>query len=154
MVEKIYCEGRKTFVVLTPEERVRQKLLSDLTITLKFPINHIVLEKAVRQMPHLSLVDSQSIPCRRVDIVCFAKGIHPVHDLYPLLIIECKAVKLTPRVITQVAGYNHYIKAPFIAIANQDEIKFGYREKDVKAYTFLDYIPSYQDLISNLPSFS
>ena len=147
---KIYCEGRKTWVSCTPEEIVRQRLISELTTSLKFPINHIVLEKAVRQMPHLYL-SNQRIPDRRVDIVCFAKGIHPKHDLYPLLIIECKAAKLTSKVISQVVGYNHFIKAPFIAVANATEIQFGFNAGQ-NQYTFIPYIPSYQELILSLSS--
>lgn len=147
--EKIYCAGRKSFVVSTPEEIVRQRLLFELTNSLGFPTNHIVLEKCVRQMPHLSL-HHQKIPDRRVDITCFAKGIHKEHDLYPLLIIECKSVKLTPKVISQVKGYNHYIKAYFIAIANATEIQFGFYDAATNDYSFLPYIPHYQDLIASL----
>ncbi len=147
--QKIYCAGRKSWVVSTPEEIVRQRLLSELTTSLGFPTNHIVLEKSVRQMPHLSL-HHQKIPDRRVDIACFAKGIHKDHDLYPLLIIECKSVKLSSKVISQVKGYNHFIKAHFIAIANEIEIQFGFYDSAISDYSFLPYIPHYQDLINSL----
>ncbi len=146
---KIYCSTRKEWVAFLPEEIVRQKLIHHLIENLQFPKNLLVLEKALCQMPHLMLSPIK-IPDRRADIVCFAKDIHPDHNLYPLLIIECKAVKLTPKVINQVVGYNHYVKAKFIAIANETEIQFGFFNQEQKQYNFLSYIPPYQELLSSL----
>jgi hypothetical protein len=147
--EQIYCLGRKEWVAKTPEEMVRQRLFHELTTTLGFPGYHIAVEKALNQMPHLA-IQGCKMPKRRVDLVCFAKGIHPVHDLYPLLIIECKAVKLTSKVLNQVVGYNHFIKSHFLAIANADEIQFGFYHPEEKQYVFISHIPTYQELLSSI----
>ena len=149
MSEKIYCSTRKEWVAPLPEEFVRQKLIHHLIENLHFPKNLLVLEKALCQMPHLVL-SPLKIPNRRADIVCFAKDIHPDGNLYPLLIIECKAVKLTLRAVNQVIGYNHFVKAKFIAIANENEIQFGFFNRLENQYNFLSYIPSYQELLSSL----
>lgn len=146
MHNKIFCQTRKTLVASLPEEIVRQKLLFHLINNLHFPESLIVLEKALCQMPHLTL-SPLKIPDRRADIVCYAKGIHKDHDLYPLLIIECKAVKLTARVVNQVVGYNRYVKANFIAIANESDIQFGCYDPIKKDYSFLSFIPTYQELL-------
>lgn len=143
----IPCLIRKENVAATPEEQVRQGVLHHLVNDLQFPASHISVEKALHQMPHLRL-SGLDLPDRRADIVCYGKGIHAQHDLYPLLLIECKAVKLTPRVISQVSGYNVFMQAYFIAVVNRDEVQFGWRGKE--GYQFIDRIPCYKDLIQNL----
>lgn len=147
-MKQIYCPCRKEWVALTPEETVRQKLFQYLTKSLNFPISWIVLEKALRQMPHLTLnPENHEIPNRRADLICFAKGIHKEHDLYPLLMIECKAVKLTDSVMNQVIGYNYFVGAYCIAAVNATDIQFGFYDKIKSQYAFISYIPSYDDLL-------
>lgn len=143
---KIYCQIRKIPVVELPEERVRQRLLKKMTEELHFPTSHIVIEKNLRQMPHIEHSGIE-VPDRRADIVCFAKEIHPLHPLYPLLLIECKAVPLTEKVLTQVTGYNHYMRAYYVAIVNEEEIRTGWYDFKIKGYRFINYLPSYQKLI-------
>lgn len=141
----MFCCVRRQWVAALPEEKVRQHLLNHLINQLGFPPSLIVLEMGLQQIPHLNPSQGQ-IPERRADIVCFAKGIHPAHDLYPLLLIECKAVKLTPKVLNQVTGYNHFLKACFIAVANQNEVKLGWFEAKLQRYIYTDRIPSYKHL--------
>jgi hypothetical protein len=116
---------------------------------LGFPAGCIAVEKALKQMPHLALSDQQ-MPDRRVDIACFAKGIHPKHELYPLLVIECKAVPLTSQVVKQVTGYNHYLQSYFIAIANADELRTGWFDHSKQSYEFVHYLPTYAELLSSV----
>ncbi len=149
MEKRIFCLGRKQWVAETPEELIRQELLHNLTLNLKFPAGGIVLETALSEMPHLSLTDKK-IPNRRADVVCYAKGIHKEYDLYPLLLIECKAIKLTSRMLTQVVGYNHFIKAHFIALVNREEVRFGFYDRSENQYRFIPYIPTYEELLSSI----
>jgi len=143
--DKIYCQTRKEWVKATPEEKIRQELLQRL-ILLGYPSSHFAVEKGLHQMPHLALKNNR-LPLRRADIVCFGKGIHPQENLYPLLLIECKAVKITQKMISQAVGYNHYLKALFIAIANNHEIKTGWWNSSQKEYQFIPFLPSYSDLL-------
>lgn len=140
----LYCSIRKTWVAALPEEHVRQRIINQMINELGFPGSLIAVEKAVRQLPHLSVSDRRHVPDRRADIICFANG---SQGLYPLLTIECKAVKLTKRVVNQVVGYNHYIRASFIAITNQNETRTGWF--DGEKYAFVDYLPSYEALITS-----
>lgn len=144
--ERLYCPIRKKWVARLPEEIVRLKLVQHMVEKLGFPLVSLVLEKELNQMPHLALYQGK-IPGRRADLLCFAKGINRDYDLYPLLLVECKAVKLTPKVIIQVVGYNQYLGAHFIAIANQEEIQIGWMDHEVKKYRFINYMPSYDELI-------
>lgn len=146
--DNIYCLIRKDWVKATPEEKIRQELLKHITVGLGYPSSHLVVEKGLHQMPHLAL--QGSFPLRRADIVCFGKGIHPKETLYPLLLIECKAVKITPKMISQVVGYNHYMKAYFIAIANAEEARTGWWDPLRKEYRFVSFLPAYADLLQKV----
>ncbi|EFB41604.1 type I restriction enzyme HsdR N-terminal domain-containing protein [Parachlamydia acanthamoebae] len=145
--EKIYCPIRQEWVAALPEEYVRQSLITKMIRQLGFPVGLMGVERELSLMPHLS--QAKMIPDRRIDIVCFGQGIHPAHALYPLLVIECKAVNLSTKVINQVTGYNHFLGAYFIAVANQHEIKFGWQNALKKEYAFIDFIPTYQDLLKS-----
>lgn len=140
----ISCLIRKETVAATPEEKVRQGLLHHLIHKLGFPASHIAVERALHQIPHLHL-SPLDLPERRADIVCFGQGIHPKHEIYPLLLVECKSVKLTPKVINQVSGYNVFLQAYFVAVANQEEVRFGWKGKE--GYQFINRIPEYPEMI-------
>jgi Type I restriction enzyme R protein N terminus (HSDR_N) len=146
---QIFCHLRREWVESLPEEIVRQDLIKKMIFNLGYPSSVLMLEKSLRQMPHLTL-SSQKLPDRRADIVCFGRGIHPHFDLYPLLLIECKSVKLSSKVINQVAGYNHYMQSYFIAIANQEEIRTGWFDKEKKEYTFINRLPTYLELMNSI----
>ena len=131
---------RKEWVAAQPEEIVRQNLLHRLIHSLEFPSAYLAVEKGLKQMPHLSLT-GMTIPRRRADIICFAKGIHPACDLYPLLMIECKSVKITPKVKSQVIGYNHFMKACFVAVANQNEVRTGWFDPEKSMFLLITCLP-------------
>ena len=148
---RLICPVRKAAVPALPEERVRVQLLCDLIEKLEFPASSIAVEKELSQVPHLrSLVGT--LPTRRIDILCFAKGIHPTEEFYPLLVIECKAVKLTSKMVRQVVGYNHYLKAPYIALVNQEEIRFGWFDTASGGYQFVSHLPTYSQLLLHAQS--
>lgn len=140
---QVFCPIRKLWVKATPEEIVRQNLLQQMIEALDYPFSYIAVEKELSQMPHVS---TKEIPLRRADILCYGKDIHPHYSLYPLLLVECKAVKLTPKFINQVTGYNHFIQAYFVAVANQHEVQTGWYDPSQKKYIFTPYLPSFKQL--------
>lgn len=144
--EQLFCQIRQEWVKATPEEKVRQNLIYTMKHHLGYPISGVVLEAGLNQMPHLAL-SPLKLPNRRADIVCFAPNIHSKHALYPLLLVECKAIKLSPKVVNQVLGYNHYLQARFMAVANQDKIQTGWFDKALNEHVFVDYLPSFPDLL-------
>jgi hypothetical protein len=95
---------RKKWLVLTPEEWVRQHLLNYLVFEKKIPQSSIAVEKLV------VLNDLK----KRYDVVVFAK------DLKPHLIVECKApyIALNHLVVEQALRYNLTIKADLLMITN------------------------------------
>lgn len=140
---------RKKWVKDRPEERVRQFLLKKMIDELFFPKGLIVLEKSLHALPHLSQVEKKKIPNRRLDIVVFGKNIHPQFGLFPLLLIECKAVPLTQSSINQVVGYNDVVRAPFIALANEEKVITGHFQER-GSFRFIEGLYSYKDLLATL----
>ncbi|GAB4235483.1 MAG: type I restriction enzyme HsdR N-terminal domain-containing protein [Chlamydiales bacterium] len=129
-----------------PEERVRQCLLKAMVEELGYPKEQISIEKSLSQMPHLHL-SNVKLPNRRADIVCFSKNIHQDYPLWPLLVIECKAHQFSEEVKQQVKGYNYFLKAFFIAIANEREIETGWYDSSLQDYHFIKGLPTYDSLV-------
>lgn len=95
---------RKKWLILTPEEWVRQHVLNYLVTVKKYAISSIAIEKEL-------LLNGLK---KRYDIVVYTK------QLTPYLIIECKApyVALDHLVIEQALRYNLVIKADLLMITN------------------------------------
>ncbi len=100
----VRCLIRRKFLVLTPEEWVRQHLIAYLHFQSRFPLEKISVEKQIKY-------DGFT---KRWDIVVYDQAFNP------LLLIECKApqVPLSNSVFQQVAVYQRNIQAPYIALSN------------------------------------
>ena len=100
----IFDALRKKWLVLTPEEWVRQHVLNYLVNEKKYPASIIAIEREI------ILNDVK----KRFDILIYSK------ELEPLLIIECKApyIELDNEVIAQVQRYNLTLKAKYVMITN------------------------------------
>ncbi len=147
---KLYCPIRGEWVEPLPEERVRVALIQFMIKDLGYPKELLVVEKALNQFPHLTSQHTQKFPKRRADLVCYGSGIHPDHSLYPLLLVECKAVPLNAKAIQQLTAYNHYLQAYFVALCNGTEVKSGYFDQQQGGYVFSNTLPSYRDLLNVL----
>lgn len=119
-----------------------------MTEKLGYPKEFVVVEKALSQLPHIATLPVE-LPDRRVDILVYCKS--SKEGLLPLLLIECKAIALSPSALLQVGGYNHYIQAPFTAIANQEGIFTGWYDREKQEYLSVDFLPCYEELINSLP---
>lgn len=95
---------RRKWLVLSPEEWVRQHLLNYLVTEKKIPASSISIEK------ELVLNDLK----KRYDVVVFTK------QLQPYLIVECKApyIELNTQVVKQALRYNLIVKAELLMITN------------------------------------
>ncbi len=102
--EFIFDEVRKRWVILTPEEWVRQNFLQYLIVIKKHPVALIAVEKTIE------LEDVKN----RFDIVLYDNK----HQ--PWMIIECKemAVALDRKVLDQVLRYNIPLQVPYLVITN------------------------------------
>ena len=102
--EQIFCIIRKRWLIITPEEWVRQNFLLFLTGTMGYPASLIAVEKQV----------SVTGMNKRFDIVVFNQ------QAQPFMIVECKEmnVKLTEEVLSQVLRYNTEVSAGYLVITN------------------------------------
>jgi hypothetical protein len=147
LVQQVYCPVRKIWVAALPEERVRQRWIAHMVEELNFPLSSLGVEKGLQQLPHLTN-EGKRLPNRRADLICFSAGtgIYAAYPLYPLLLMEFKAVKILPSMLSQVIGYNVHVRAYFIAVVNQEEAKVGWFDPSVGEYRFIDHLPSYSEL--------
>ncbi len=113
-----------------------------------YPKELLCVERALSELPHIShQIEAQSLD-RRLDLLCYAKGIHPTHILYPLIVIECKeCFSMQSSAKEQVIGYNYFIRAPFVAIAYPGAVEWGYYDPKSREYCFRKGLPAYQVLI-------
>jgi hypothetical protein len=102
--EFIFDEIRKRWVILTPEEWVRQNFLQYLIHIKKYPASLIAVEKEIK-LGELK---------KRFDIV-----VHDI-DIKPWMIIECKEVNvvLDKKVLDQVLRYNMALQVAYLVITN------------------------------------
>ena len=101
--EYIFDGIRKRWVLLTPEEWVRQNFLQYMIQVKKYPASLIAIEKEI------DLVDLK----KRFDIVLYKNA-------QPWMIVECKetTVSLNRKVLDQVLRYNMSLKLPYMVITN------------------------------------
>ena len=120
---------RKKFVVLQPEEWVRQHCIQFLINEKNFPVSLINVEKVV-QINGLN---------KRYDIVVYNSD----GSIY--LIVECKAprVKISQSAFDQIARYNLALKASFLMVTNGLNHYFCNMDHNLGAYNFLKDLPSY-----------
>ena len=101
---KVWDIVRKKWIVLTPEEYVRQALLHYFTNTMQYPVGLIAVEK---QVMYGSLI-------KRYDIV--------VHNRQqqPWLLVECKApeIAISQSTVQQLLQYHSQIPCPYWLLSN------------------------------------
>ena len=100
----IFDEIRKKYLLLTPEEWVRQNFIQYLNQEKKFPIGLIGVEKIV----------SYNFIKNRLDIIVYD------HSGNPYLIVECKAphVNINQETFYQIGKYNSQLKAKYLVVTN------------------------------------
>lgn len=125
--ELIFDRNRKKYVPLTPEEWVRQHLISYLTEYHHIPIGLIGVEVSFtfNKVNH------------RADLIVYSK------NGSPLLLAECKApeVSITNAVIEQVARYNYILNAEYLLVTN-----------GLAHYIFRDTKKGEWDILSDFPN--
>ena len=102
--EFIFDEVRKQWILLTPEEWVRQNFLQYLILIKKYPSSLMAVEKEI------FLGDVK----KRFDIVVYDK------NTKPWMLIECKEmnVVLNNAVLNQALRYNINLQVSYLVITN------------------------------------
>jgi len=131
-VEFIFDGIRNKYVVLTPEEWVRQHMIRFFIEEKFFPKTLIGVEVQLKVNNILN----------RADIV--------LHDKQgnPLVIVECKAPSVTISQITfdQIARYNMKLKVEYLFITNGLKHFCCKVDFEKNSYSFLKEIPAFNEI--------
>ncbi|WP_282161622.1 type I restriction enzyme HsdR N-terminal domain-containing protein [Ulvibacterium marinum] len=120
---------RKKFVVLQPEEWVRQHVIHYLIHEKRYPKSLINVEKQLT---------INSIK-KRYDVVVY-KNDGNIHAL-----VECKApeIRITQRTFDQIARYNMKLNADYLMVTNGMEHFYCKMDYEAEKYHFLEHIPDF-----------
>ena len=125
----IFDEIRKKFILLTPEEWVRQHVVQFLLQDKKYPKSYINVEKLIK-------INDLS---KRYDVVVF----QPNGEIF--LLIECNApeVPISQQTFDQIARYNLVLKAKYLMVTNGLNHYFCQMDFENEKYVFLKELPIY-----------
>lgn len=125
----IFDTLRKKYIVLTPEEWVRQHFVNYLVAHKRFPKSLIKLEGGL----------NYNRMARRSDILVFDR------NGAPFLLVECKASKvpISEKTFSQVAQYNYSLKAPYLLVTNGMRHYCCRIFHESKTYKFIDDVPDF-----------
>ncbi len=120
---------RKKWLVLTPEEHVRQCMINYLITHLAYPVSLISVEKKI-------IVEGLA---KRFDIVVYSRDNHT-----PWMLIECKApdVPLTENTLHQLLNYQNKMQCSYWVLTNghQTYCADATIQTNIK---WMDNLPSY-----------
>ena len=130
---KIFDRIRNIFVVLTPEEWVRQNIVNHLITELNYPKNRISNESSI-YYNNLS---------KRCDTIVYDD------KFKPFVICEYKSYKIEifQKVFDQIATYNCELNVPYLLVSNGLTHFFCKVDADAKRYVFAEKIPNYCELL-------
>lgn len=123
----IFCGIRKKYLVLQPEELVRQLTIEYLVEDRRYSKNSIHVERGL----------SVNGLYRRTDIIIYDK------EVAPYLLVECKApkVKVTQDVFDQIARYNLTLQVKYLLVTNGIDTFCCEMDYSSKSYRFIREIP-------------
>lgn len=126
-ITAIFDEIRKKFVVLTPEEWVRQHVVLYLITEMKYPKSWINVEKVIK-------INGLT---KRYDVVVFK----PDGSIF--LLVECKApqVPISQETFNQIARYNLTLNAQYLMVTNGINHYFCVMDFQNEKYQFLQNLP-------------
>lgn len=130
--KQIFDEARKKFIVLTPEEWVRQNIIKFLCEEKRYPKSLMVVEKTIK-------INNMH---KRCDIVFYNKKGKPI------VIVECKApdININQKVFDQIARYSKALNPDLLIVTNGLKHFCCMIDFTKEKYTFYKTIPRREDL--------
>jgi hypothetical protein len=121
---------RKKFVVLTPEEWVRQNFIQFLVSEKKYPASLVSVEVGLKYNQLQ----------KRADVLIYNKSGQPY------LMIECKApeVKISQETFHQIAAYNMSFKVSYLVVTNGMDHFCCKMDYENNSYQFLQMVPDFE----------
>jgi hypothetical protein len=130
--QEIFDCVRKKYVVLTPEELVRQNIILYLSNVKKYPVNLMRVEVGMK-------LNNMR---KRCDILIYNRNRNP------LLMVECKAesIKISQNIFNQLSRYNLIFKVPYLVATNGKDTYCCKINFETQSYEFLKEIPEYEEI--------
>lgn len=130
--KEIYDPLRKKWLLLTPEEGVRQYFCSFLQNEKGYPSGLMANELTLKLNGNT----------KRCDTVIYDSS------LRPKMIVEYKApeVSITQEVFEQICRYNIVLGVDYLTVFNGKKLYCLKSDKNTGKYTFLNDLPSYSEL--------
>ena len=131
----IFDQIRKRYLLLTPEEWVRENFLNYLIKDKNYP-QSLMENEALIKLNNMS---------RRCDTVVYN------NRLEPLAIVEYKRpdVKIDQKVFDQIVRYNIVLRVNFLIVSNGLSHFCCKMNYDKQTYHFIESIPNYKELIED-----
>ena len=126
---QVFDAVRKKYLVLTPEEWVRQHFIHYLNSEKKYPLGLMGIEQMVKY-------NEQST---RADIVLYT------NEGKPNMIVECKSpkLKITQDAFNQIAKYNFKLRVDFLVVTNGMQHFCCAMDYENNKITFLNEVPEF-----------
>ncbi|MFP4620364.1 MAG: type I restriction enzyme HsdR N-terminal domain-containing protein [Bacteroidales bacterium] len=128
----IFDDIRKKFVLLTPEEWVRQNFVKYLIHQKNYSSQLIAIEMTL-EYNRLSY---------RADVVAYNR------NMQPALIVECKApeIKIGQEHFDQIARYNLQLRVEYLIVTSGIYHYCCRIDFEAGNYTFLNHIPAFNEI--------
>ena len=128
----IFDEIRKKFLLLTPEEWVRQNFIKYLIQEKGFPSSLMAIESGLQINRNIF----------RTDLLVYNKKGEPI------LVVEFKApkIKITQKAFDQIARYNMKFRTSYLIVSNGMQHYCCMINPKEGNYSFLKNIPSYNEI--------
>jgi len=128
----IFDPIRKKYLVLAPEELVRQMVVQYLIQEKKFPKSRIGIEQGLKV----------NTLAKRSDILIYDQS------MAPTLLVECKAPKVPvdDKTFEQITRYNLPLKVRYLIVTNGIDTYCCEMDYVEQQYAFLDKIPSWEEI--------
>jgi hypothetical protein len=124
---RVFDPIRKKWILLEPEEFVRQLLIQKMMTIPGFSLARMAVEKVFKYLPKK----------KRFDLLIYDRN----HQ--PYLLVECKApsVEITEKTFLQAGWYNEDLKVPYVLVTNGPHTFCLSIDHQTKQYAFLKEIP-------------
>ena len=139
----IYDKVRKKDILFTPEEKVRQQVLTYLIDELKVP-EYMIDEETT--MSYYKVVSS-----KRPDILILKKD-EKTGEAVPMAVIECKRnnTLIDGVIIEQTLHYAEQLGCNYAMITDGDYVDVAYCELDNKMLVSIKSLPTYEDMLNGI----
>ena len=126
---EVYDIVRKKYVILQPEELVRQLVIHYLIAEKKAPLSKMRVEKGLTVNELM----------KRCDILIYDKNIQPY------FLVECKSanVRIDQTTFDQIARYNLPLQVPYLLVTNGLSTYCCHINEDKTGWQFLTEIPQF-----------